>query len=82
MPIRARKIARFRSGENPSGVGCLMQNGDSQYVVIAPDIVALRKVMGKISPGFALDEKKCKPTKLMPVSSAERRPAKPTYEHL
>lgn len=60
-------IAKFRSGENPAGVGCLMQGKHSQYVVLAPDILALRRVMATLEPGLVLDEAKCKTAKLMPL---------------
>lgn len=56
-------IAQFKAGQNPSGIACLYQKHGTQFVLMAPDVSALRALVKALDLGD-MDATKCKPAKL------------------
>ncbi len=58
--------AKFKPAQNPTGVGGLFQSMEAgtQYVVLAPNKEALRRIMRKLN--IELDDKMVKKCKLAP----------------
>jgi hypothetical protein len=56
-------IAQFKAGQNPAGIACLYQKHGTQFVIMAPDLVALRALLKALDLGD-LDAAKCKCAKL------------------